>query len=163
MNAFDLKHLSIADLLKLSSGVLTELNDRKVLRSRNSPTGDLGEYLTQRVLGGKLEDNSAKSWDLLLANGQRVQIKARTGGDKNRQWSPFRSWDFDSCVFVTFHHATYEVISAIQIPRDSVIASARHVPWVGPTAHRVGGSAKLEQLEGAEDLTIDFRSAMQDN
>jgi hypothetical protein len=37
-----------------------------------------------------------------------------------QQYSPFRSWDFDACVFITFDAYTYDVIQALEVLTDGI-------------------------------------------
>ncbi|UJW36924.1 hypothetical protein L3Q67_44990 (plasmid) [Saccharothrix sp. AJ9571] len=81
-----------------SAASLQELRERGVVRTR-APLGDYAEYLAMRVYGGELAANSGKSYDLLAADGRRVQVKARTVGAATRAgavFSAFRSFDSTS-------------------------------------------------------------------
>jgi hypothetical protein len=107
----DLRQMSLPEVLLLSRAVLRELVDRNVLRSMNAPAGDLAEWLMARFLGGTLEPNSQKGWDLTYKRDEerpvRVQVKARVVPNPNdpgqRQLSVFRSLDFDELAIVLFN------------------------------------------------------------
>jgi len=45
--------------------------------TRCAPAGDYAELLVQRATGGELAPNSRRSWDVLTADGERLQVKAR--------------------------------------------------------------------------------------
>ena len=103
---------SIHDLLVGYAMTLAELRQRGVLRTNNAPVGDYAEWLLHQTLGGTLAaSTSAKSSDLTLDDGRRVQVKARvvadppTGGQL--QTSPFRSWDFDLAALMLFRADSY--------------------------------------------------------
>lgn len=100
--------MSSRALLQTHARILTELVDRGVTRSRNAPAGDIAEFLVRAAYAGELAPPSEKSWDVRASDGRKLQVKCRlvTLGDKGRQqYSPFRSWGFDACVFITFDAA----------------------------------------------------------
>ncbi|HET8815157.1 MAG TPA: hypothetical protein VFM51_09410 [Solirubrobacterales bacterium] len=158
-----LGHRGISDLLGIYGQVLHELNQRKVIRSANAPTGDYAEWLVQRALGGELQPNSNKSADLIVRR-KKIQIKARVLSDPEksgqRQLSPFRSWDFDDAVIVLFNHR-YTVRRATRIKVDELKAAAREDRWV--SGHRV--IARDALLDRGRDITENLQdaAAMQDD
>ena len=158
-----LGHRGISDLLGIYGQVLHELNQRKVIRSANAPTGDYAEWLVQRALGGELQPNSNKSADLIVRR-KKIQIKARVLSDPEksgqRQLSPFRSWDFDDAVVVLFNHR-YTVRRATRIKVDELKAAAREDRWV--SGHRV--IARDALLDRGRDITqkLQDAAAMQDD
>lgn len=158
-----LGHRGISDLLGIYGQVLHELNQRKVIRSANAPTGDYAEWLVQRALGGELQPNSNKSADLIVRR-KKIQIKARVLSDPEksgqRQLSPFRSWDFDDAVIVLFNHR-YTVRRATRIKADELKAAAREDRWV--SGHRV--IARDALLDRGRDITekLQDAAAMQDD
>jgi hypothetical protein len=127
-----LEQLSTRALLRLYADILTELIDRGVVRSRNAPAGDLA--------GTSLRMRSAASWrrrrrraGTLRVGDRRLQVKVRliAAGDwRSHSYSPFRSWDFDACVFVLLDAHTYDVARAIEVPAEGVQELAREVKWV---------------------------------
>src|SRR3954453_13542959 len=55
----------------------------------------------------------------LGGDGRKVQVKSRLVEAESKgtqQYSPFRSWDFDVCVFVTFDAYTYDVTRGLEVP-----------------------------------------------
>lgn len=147
----------ISDLLGIYGQVLEELNERKVIRSANAPTGDYAEWLVQRALGGELQPNSNKSADL-IANKKKIQIKARILSDPKksgqRQLSPFRSWAFDDAVIVLFDRR-YNVHRATRIKVAELKAVAKKDKWV--SGHRV--VARNALLDRGHDITEKLREA----
>ena len=117
--AVDWAALTNAELLALSGGALAELRERGVVRTANAPAGDLAERLVADAMGGVLAPNAQKSWDVLVAGTERVQVKARVVADLTnagqRQVSAFRSWDCDSVMFVLFD-PMYRVRVAALVP-----------------------------------------------
>ena len=130
---FNPRELSVRQLLASGVAVLDELLRRGVVRTRNSPLGDLAESIALRTYGGTLAANSEKSYDLLTAHGRRIQVKARLVAPADRRsqsFSAFRSWDFDSALFLLFDTASYELIWARELTVDETKAIGR---WVGHT------------------------------
>ncbi|GAA1871954.1 hypothetical protein [Myceligenerans crystallogenes] len=120
-----LDELKSQELLALYGGILDELVRREVIRSRNAPAGDLAERLVQDAYDGELAPPSEKSWDVRTPEGLLLQVKCRVVGDSSRpgQYSFFRSWDFDTCVFVTFTRE-YQLVKATEVPAASIQAIA---------------------------------------
>jgi len=131
---FDPSRLTVRELLAAYVSILDELLSRRLIRTRNSPLGDLVESLALRAYGGELAPNSQKSYDVLAADGRRVQVKARLidPADKRSQnFSAFRSWDFDIALFVVFDTGTYDLLWAREVTQDEAREIGR---WVGHTA-----------------------------
>ena len=151
---------STIGLLRLYAEILTELLRRGVVRSRNAPAGDLAEHLAAIVYQGKLAPRSAKSWDLRTADDRRLQVKGRviTPGAAGN-YSVFRSWDFDLCVFVQFDPATYNITAAVEVPMKAVRSTARATPHVN--GHRILLRDDLLALDGAVDRTVEFRQVLE--
>ncbi len=102
------------------------------MRSRNATAGDLAEHLVATAYGGELAARSEKSWDV-LADGRLLQVKARllaAADNKSHVYSPFRSWDFDACVFLLMDAHTYDVARAVELPVATVQSLARETAWV---------------------------------
>lgn len=155
--------MSSRDLLRSYSQILTLLADRGVIRSRNAPVGDVAEFVVARAYGGALAPPSEKSWDVLASDGRRLQVKARLvvpGKKGTQQYSPFRSWDFDACIFVTFDAFTYEVLEGIEVLPEGVKSLASSVPHVGATAMRVHTKSPLVATSGARDVTVRLQAVM---
>jgi hypothetical protein len=143
-------------------GVLTELNRRDVLRSRNPPAGDLAEYLVAKAYQGELAAPSVKSWDV-QAGDRLLQVKCRLldqGDRRSQSFSPFRSWEFDACVFMALDCYTYDVVRAVEIPMETVKTLARETSWV--RGHRVNVSQIAGPVQGARDVTDLIRRALDD-
>ena len=154
----ELQGIATRELLRLYGRILTELIGRGVLRSRNAPAGDLAEVLVAGALGGTLAAKSEKSWDVLVGE-RRVQVKCRVVDASERrtqQFSPFRSWSFDSCVFVLLDARTYDVVRALEIDVADVEASSRRVEWVAASRISV---AQVLAHPGVVDVTDRLRAA----
>ena len=56
----DIKSSTPVELMNLYAEILIELNQRKVVRTYNSPVGDYAEWLVSEKLGYALEHHSQK-------------------------------------------------------------------------------------------------------
>jgi hypothetical protein len=153
---------SVGELLSGYAKILTELRERGVVRSANAPAGDYAEWLCARALEATLVANfSVKSHDLVLANGQRVQVKARVTSEPPKagqlQTSPFRSWDFDLAAFVLLRDEDYEVRRAVLVPVVVVRTQSTHSSHVNGSFVMMRRS--LLDHEDAEDITDALRAA----
>jgi hypothetical protein len=120
--------LTLPDLLAAHSAVLDELRRRKVVRSKNNPTGDYAEWLVSTKLGLRLETNSAKGYDATDSQGLRYQIKGRrvTPGNPSTQLGVIRNLDghdFDVLIAVVLD-ASWHVRSAARIPHEVILRLA---------------------------------------
>lgn len=120
----DWSALGVTELLDAHCAILEELRKRKVLRSKNNPTGDYAEWLVSTKLNLTLENKSAKGWDATDAAGVRYQIKGRrvTPDNPSTQLGVIRNLDgkdFDVLIAVVFDEA-WRVRSAAKIPHDVV-------------------------------------------
>jgi hypothetical protein len=156
-----LETLSTRGLLRLYADILTELLRRGVVRSRNAPAGDLGEYLVANALEGELAPPSEKSWDVRVGD-RRLQVKVRlivSGDRRSHYYSPFRSWDFDTCVVLLLDAHSYEVTSAVEVPVAGVKTLARETAWV--KGFRISTRVDLLNIAGAIDRTAELGQALE--
>jgi hypothetical protein len=103
----DVKQLTVGELLATYAGILDELRDRGLIRTKNAPVGDLAEYACVIAYGGELARNSEKSFDLVASDQRRIQVKVRNVEFKSssgQTFSAIRSFDFDACVFILVDH-----------------------------------------------------------
>lgn len=137
---FDPSHLTVRQLLAAYVSILTELLARGLIRTCNSPLGDLVEHIVWRAYGGELAPNSARSYDLIDADGRKLQVKARTigaNGGGSTIFSAIRSWDFDVVVFVTLGTESYDVVWARELTADEAEGLARRREHTNSSAIRV--------------------------
>ena len=124
-------------LMNQYARILTELNDRHVVCTYNSPVGDFGEWLVAQKLGLTLERNSAKGLDAIGPDGLRYQIKCRWERSdhptvSSRELSVIRNLDenqFDYLIVVIFDRS-FCIKEAYSIPHDIIQRYAlyrRHV------------------------------------
>lgn len=129
MAKFNLSEMTIAELLIHNSATIDELLKRKVIRTRNKPTGDYAEWLVANKLGYKLENNSKQGYDAVDENNIRYQIKARQicNTNKSRQLSVIRNLEdehFDYLIAVIFNK-NYTLNYAAKIPHRIISKYAR--------------------------------------
>jgi len=158
MDITDISSLSTRELLGSYAQILTELLRRGVVRSRNAPAGDLAEFLVASAYNGELAAPSEKGWDVNAA-GRKLQVKCRVIDPtvkSSQQFSPFRSWGFDACVFVLLDSMTYEIIRALEIDISNVKSSSQPSPWVAGSRITV---AQVLTHQSAKDVTDLVRAA----
>lgn len=152
----DLSVLRVRDLLQLEGGIVSKLRGRGLVRTNNKPLGDLAEQIVLVARGGVLEPNSTKSHDVTDPGGRRIQVKAMGGrsGGRSGKFSPFRSFDFDTAVFMVFGAESFELVLAREVRGSEIEAVARYSP------HTNGRQPTLRQIEtlGA-DVTEEMRVA----
>lgn len=126
--AQNLSNLSVKELMLLYRQIGNELIGRDVTRTRNSPTGDIAEYLFKTAFGWDLEANSKTGYDALSSVYGRVQIKSRflTQHNTSRQAGDIRQLDqkkFDWLGAVVFSKDA-EIELGLMIPHEAVNARA---------------------------------------
>jgi hypothetical protein len=127
----NLANRSVRELLSLWAGTLRELRSRGVVRTFNSPIGDIAEELVSRHYGGERGSFSQKTWDVRVGD-ELLQVKAlwRNEGGKRTALSPVRSDDGYDAVIVVVFDEELRVETAFRIPREVVnelFARSRHV------------------------------------
>ncbi len=152
----DLSSLSVKELLQLEAGVVSELRSRSLVRTNNKPLGDIAEQIVLAARGGFLEPNSTRSHDITDSEGRRIQVKAMGGRSAGRsgQFSPFRSFDFDTAVFLIFEASTFNLLLAREVAASDVKAVAPY------SAHTNGRAPTLRRIENlGTDVSPEMRSA----
>lgn len=152
----DLTNLRVRELLQLEASIVSELRGRGLVRTNNKPLGDIAEQVVLAARGGVLEPNSTKSHDVTDQSGRRIQVKAMGGRMVGRsgKFSPFRSFDFDTAVFLIFASETFELVLAREVRADAIEAVARY------SSHTNGRQPTLRQVESLGlDVTIEMREA----
>ncbi len=151
----DLKNLKIIDLLQLHAEIISELKNRKIVRTNNNPTGDYAEWLVASNLNLQLETNSKAGYDATDSRGFRYQIKSRklasTSDPKNL--SVIRNLDkhdFDYLIAVIFDK-NYKLIQAIKVPHIVVHEISNFKSHVN--GHEITINDKLLQNQNIEDIT----------
>jgi len=152
----DLRELSVPALLGLEAGIVAEFTRRGLVRTSNKRLGDVAEQVVLRARGGILEPNSTKSHDITTPDGRRIQVKAmgaRAAG-AGAKFSPFRSFGFDTAVFLVFAAPTFELALARELSAEEVDAIARF------SAHTNGKQPTLRQVRSVGvDVTEEMAAA----
>jgi len=154
---FDASKLTVRQLLATYVAILDELIDRGLVRTRNPPLGDLAEHIVWKAYGGELAANSGKSYDIIDADGRRVQVKARAIELTNRRTQAFsavRSWDFDSVVFLNIDSATYDIVWARELTAAEALALGKRRELTNSSAISIAGV-----LTAGIDVTERLRAA----
>lgn len=140
----------------MEASIIAELRQRGLVRTNNKPLGDIAEQVVLAARGGVLEPNSMKSHDITDPSGRRIQVKAMGGraAGKAGKFSPFRSFDFDTAVFLVFAPETFEISLAREVSAGAIEAVAHYSP------HTNGRQPTLRQIENAGiDVTDEMRAA----
>ena len=152
----DLTGATVRELLALEARIVAEFRSRGLVRSNNKPLGDIAEQIVLAARGGVLEPNSTKSHDITTPEGRRIQVKAmgaRSVGVGGK-FSPFRSFDFDTAVFLVFAGGTFELTLARELTATEVDAVASY------SAHTNGKQPTLRQvLSVGSDVTTEMATA----
>ncbi|MDD9850355.1 MAG: hypothetical protein OXU94_01095 [Gammaproteobacteria bacterium] len=152
----------LSKLLALHVAIKDELRKRGVLRSENSPTGDLAEYLFCKAFGWKQAPNSEKGFDATGDDGKRYQIKGLRlhRRKKSRQLSAIRSLKgFDTLAAVLFSH-NYKVMRAALIPVKVVRCYAKYIKHTN--SHKFLLQDKVWGMCGVIDVTENLRRVERD-
>lgn len=139
VTSIDLTQLTVGELLTTYAGILDELRDRGLIRTKNAPVGDLAEYACAIAYCGELAKNSEKSYDLVADDGRRVQVKVRNvdgSTSPSQVFSPIRSFGFDVCVFILVNDD--HVSTAWEWTAEDVRAHGQHRTHTNGTIVRVG-------------------------
>jgi hypothetical protein len=117
----DLDALSNRELLQVWAQSLQLLYERGVVRTYNSPIGDIAEEMVAPHYGGERASFIQAAWDV-RAGGELLQVKAcRREPTKSRTgFSPIRHRDgYDAVILVVFS-MDMKVEEAWRVPRDVV-------------------------------------------
>lgn len=152
----DLTQMTVPALLGLEAHIVAEFRRRGLVRSNNKPVGDIAEQVVLAARGGVLEANSTKSHDITTPTGVRIQVKAmgaRSAGESGK-FSPFRSFDFDTAVFLVFAAGAFDLVLARELTSAKVDAMSRY------SKHTNGKQATLSQVRGVGvDVTTEMQAA----
>jgi len=138
---FDPTLLSVGEILHVYTALLVELGRRGLVRTNNAPIGDLAEYACAAYYEGTLAPNSEKSYDLIAADGRRVQVKVRNVREGTRPsavFSSIRSTDFDVCVFILANARTHTIEAAYEWTPEEIQAHGRFTSHTNSTLIRIG-------------------------
>jgi hypothetical protein len=115
--------LEDGELLGLWANLMTELNERGVIRSDNNPIGDYCEFLVAAHYGVTPEGNSNAGHDVTAPDGSKIQVKGRRirpDGRKPPHFSGVRNLDDEPPPF--------DFLIGLLLNRDFSVAEAWQLP-----------------------------------
>lgn len=117
------------ELFKIYNKVIFELKELGVIRSKNNPVGDYGEFLAEKIFGLTRAAKDSKGYDLIDNEGKKYQVKTRrpTPDNPSRQLGGFRDLDenlFDSCLAIILS-PEFEPKEIWEIPHGIICRYAR--------------------------------------
>ena len=118
---YDASSRSTRHLLADWAAIMRQLRDRGVIRTNNNPIGDIAEAIVAEHYGGERGSFSQAGWDVLLPDGERLQVKALrwAGARGRRNLSPIRDADYDAVVIVIFDE-DFRVMEGLRLERAIV-------------------------------------------
>jgi hypothetical protein len=151
----------VRELLLAERQNLRELQRRKVVRGQGAMVGDLAEWLVATAYDGVLVPPVQRAHDVLLADGTRIQVKAKVLSLPARpgqvQLGTIRHDEYDVLVGVLFDEDIV-VREALEIPRRLVEIHGRG-PDGGCTLHLNGAVIDRLLAEGAVRVTDRLQTA----
>jgi hypothetical protein len=130
-----------------------------VVRTFNSPIGDIAEELVAVHYGGERGSFSQKTWDVRIGD-ELLQVKAlrRNAGGKRTALSPVRSDDGYDAVIVVIFDEDVRIETALRIPREVVNELFARSPHVNGRIIRLGrrllDDARVERIP-LSDASLD--------
>ena len=129
----EIKEKGTIELMNMYGDILSELNQRHVIRTYNSPVGDYAEWLVSTTLNLRLEQNSQKGYDAYdPSTNTRYQIKSRwergSATTQSRELGVIRNYDdnqFDYLIIVIFNEH-FSVKEAYLLPHAIIKKYAKH-------------------------------------
>jgi hypothetical protein len=157
---FDVHFDDPISLLSTYAVALHGLRSHGVIRSFNSPVGDIAEWMVSKKLQLTLTPKSNRSHDATDASGARYQIKACWCPSRNRsmQLGAVRdlvSNPFEFLVAVIFD-GDFMVDYAAVIPLSIVQQRSRCVARTN--SHRLNFPRSVLRLSGVRDITAELQS-----
>lgn len=121
----DLGGASIAELVSWRNQIDAELKARGHVRTASSMVGEIMERVVADAYMGELAQPGARSADVVLPDGRRIQVKTRSlpPGDL-RHWA-FGDLDFDLAVVIKLDRDTADIDWARELSQDEVGVLAR--------------------------------------
>ena len=156
-----LDSMTVAELLKLHVQIGEELRSRRIVRSANTPTGDLAEYLFCNAYGWKRAPNSKQGYDAEADDGTRYQIMGRRihRRNKSRQLSAIRNLadgHFQVLAAVLFDDY-FTVKRAALVPRPIIEKEATYIEYTN--SYRFMLRDGVWSIRGVTDATQRIKDA----
>lgn len=118
---YDAGSRTTRELLADWAAIMRQLAARGIVRTNNNPIGDIAEAIVAVHYGGERGSFSQAGWDVLLPDGERLQVKAlrQTRATTRRNLSPIRDADYDAVIVVVFDE-DFRVVEGLRIERSTV-------------------------------------------
>jgi len=142
-------------LLEDWAAIMRQLRDRGIIRTNNNPVGDIAEAIVAEHYAGQRAPFSQKNWDVLIATGERIEVKGirqLKGGSRRSNVSPIRGSDYDSMVIVLLDD-DFKVTEGLRIPRAVVEELFAHNDHVNGVVVKVSAALRLHPGVEAVNLT----------
>ena len=142
-----------------------EVRERIGDATNNKPTGALGEAIAVIVYGAQgLEPQSNKAYDLVAADGRKIQAKTRVLENRVTMFGRQYHDDYDA-MFLVALTSDYEVAWAAELTKEQVReCSGEKRPegrsGAGSTNIRYSKVMKLRRDGQVRDLTAEARDAL---
>jgi hypothetical protein len=160
MNFEELRNMPVPALLGLYGKLLTELNNRKILRTNNL-LGDYAEYLVKEARGLRQAEKSNKGYDLVDDSRLRYEVKARriTQAKGKRELGAIRNLEaqqplFDFLAGVLFNE-DFSIYKACLVPFNVVKEHAK------PCGYQHACKFQLHDyiwdIQGVRDITNEVK------
>ena len=140
---FDLRSLSNRELLDAWTQSLDVLHERGIIRTYNSPIGDIAEEMVARFYGGVRGTFAQAAWDVVVGD-QLLQVKACRRSTPTTQigFSPIRHREGYTALILVVFSAHMRVAEAWRVPRETVNEMAKFNEHVNGL--KLGLTAKLK-------------------
>jgi uncharacterized protein DUF6998 len=157
---FDVRFDDPISLLSAYAVALHGLRSHGVIRSFNSPVGDIAEWMVSKKLQLTLTPMSNRSHDAVDTSGARYQIKARWCPSRNRSMQlgavrDLASNPFEFLVAVVFDD-DFMVDYAAVIPLPTVQQRSGYVARTN--SHRLSFPRSVLRLPSVRDLTAELQT-----
>lgn len=145
------------ELLREYGSIIEELIQRKVLRTRNNPIADYGEYIVAKKFNLELARNSNSGFDARDSkSGLRYQIKVRrkVSGRRSGQLGVIRNLDsesFDFLIAVIFN-SDFSVAESYKINKEAIKRNSRFS--IHQNGHILNLRGPLLNDEGVERIDL---------
>jgi hypothetical protein len=121
----DLTSMSLHELLALRSSIDAEISARGHARTATALVGELAERIVADAYAGELARAGERSFDVVGADGLRIQVKARSLPRGEMRHFAFHDLDFDAAVVMCFDRTTSELLWARELSREVAAGLAK--------------------------------------
>lgn len=165
MDQTPLEALNSRQLFGLYGRLLDELQRRRLVRTKNNPVADYGEWIAAKALDFELASKSTCGHDGVSECGKRYEVKCRrlTASNPSRQLSPFRQLEgrhFDMFVGILFDK-DFCVHKGCLVPFNVILERAVHREHVN--GHIFHLRDEIWKVKGVEDITFELQQAQDDS